>query len=163
MCCTPKGFYTRNWVLLASWLNIKTYLKNLMHLRSCYRVQSYPFQEVGIPLSEMPNIFFVAKPQMDVQFDPKDAIIKFTSCCHNSMVGIGFGAIQVMCNSNLSSPLTTTLYNHCHDSHDKFLLVASTLHVDSLPSPMFYEKSKKDHRLFNDCTKFKIAFLLSIL
>jgi hypothetical protein len=28
---------------------------------------------------------------------------------------------------------------------------------------MFYEKSKKDHRLFNDCTKFKIAFLLSIL
>ncbi len=134
-----------------------------MHLRSCYRVQSYPFQEVGIPLSEMPNIFFVAKPQMDVQFDPKDAIIKFTSCCHNLMVGIGFGAIQVMCNSNLSSPLTTTLYNHCHDSHDKFLLVASTLHVDSLPSPMFYEKSKKDHRLFNDCTKFKIAFLLSIL
>jgi hypothetical protein len=36
-------------------------------------VQSYPFQEGGIPLFEMPNIFFlVAKPQMDVQFDPKD-------------------------------------------------------------------------------------------
>lgn len=91
-------------------------------------------------------------------------IIKFSSCCHNSMAGIGFGFIQVMCNSNLSSPLTTTtLCNHCHDLHHEFLLVASTFHVDSLPSPMFYEESKKDHHLFNNCTQLKVAFLLSIL
>ncbi len=135
-----------------------------MHLRSCYRVQSYPFQEVGIPLFEMPNIFFWWQNlKWMCNLTLRIQIIKVSSCCHNSMAGIGFGAIQVMCNSNLSSTLTTTLCNHCHDLHHKFLLVASTFHVDSLPAPMFYEDSKKDHHLFNDCTQFKAAFLLSIL
>lgn len=135
-----------------------------MHLRSCYRVQSYPFQEVGIPLSEMPNnCFWWQNLKWMCNLTLRIQIIKFSSCCHNSMAGIGFGAIQVMCNSNLSSPLTTTLCNHCHDLHHEFVLVASTFHVDSLPSPMFYEESKKDHHLFNDCSQFKAAFLLSIL